>query len=103
MQRVPVIVGVGESIDRPADPSQALDPLELMRQALTAADADARGGWLARVDSLDIVQQVTWRYRDTAARLCERLGIRPARAVYGVTGGESPIRYLHEAALRIEQ
>ena len=34
-------------------------------------------------------------------RLCAALGIEPARAVYGVVGGETPVRYLHEAALRI--
>ena len=44
---------------------------------------------------------VSWRYADTAALLCERLGVTPKRAVYGPVGGESPIRYLHEAAQRI--
>jgi acetyl-CoA C-acetyltransferase len=101
MPSIPVIIGIGEILDRPADLSQALDPLELMKRSLERADEDAGGGFLERLDSLDIVQQVTWRYRDTAARMCERLHHRPARAVYGVTGGESPMRYLHEAALRI--
>src|SRR6202140_5318346 len=32
-----------------------------------------------------------------------RLGIQPAHAYYGPVGGESPIRYLHEAAQRIER
>ena len=30
-----------------------------------------------------------------------RLGIKPKHAYYGPVGGESPIRYLHEAAQRI--
>lgn len=101
LNRLPVIIGIGEITDRPDDPSRALEPLALMAEALRRADQDAGGNALNAVDSLDIVHQVSWRYEKTAARLCERLGIQPARAVYGVTGGESPMRYLHEAALRI--
>ena len=99
--RIPVIVGVGEAIDRPSDLSQALEPLALMAQALRAADADAGGGFLAKVGSLDVVNQLSWRYADPAAQLCARLDIAPARAVYGPVGGESPVRFLHEAAQRI--
>jgi acetyl-CoA acetyltransferase len=98
---LPVIVGVGEITDRPADIATALDPLGLMAAALQRADADAGGGVLSRLDSLDVVHQTTWRYDGTAARLCERLGMAPARAVYGPTGGESPLRYLHRAAVSI--
>lgn len=99
--RLPVIVGVGEVVDRPSDLSGALEPLALMAAALRAADADAGGGLLAGIASLDVVNQLSWRYADTAAQLCARLGIAPARAVYGPVGGESPVRFLHEAARRI--
>lgn len=98
---IPVIVGVGEVVDRPTDLSGALEPLALMEAALRAADADAGGGLLAGIASLDVVNQLSWRYADAAAELCARLGIAPARAVYGPVGGESPVRFLHEAALRI--
>ena len=99
--RLPVIVGIGEIADRPADPVQALEPLALMRAALERADEDAGGGLLPAIDSLDIVNLVSWRYADPARQLAERIGIAPRRAIYGPVGGESPIRYLHEAALRI--
>ena len=101
LDRIPVIVGVGETLDRPADLSRALEPLALMAAALREADADAGGGLLDRVASLDVVNQLSWRYADPAAALCARLDIAPARAVYGPVGGESPVRFLHEAALRI--
>jgi acetyl-CoA C-acetyltransferase len=100
-ERIPVIVGVGETLDRPSDLSEALEPLALMEAALRAADADAGGGFLARIGSLDVVNQLSWRYADAARQLCARLDIAPARAVYGPVGGESPVRYLHEAAIRI--
>jgi acetyl-CoA C-acetyltransferase len=99
--RIPVIVGVGEGLDRPTDLARALEPLALMEAALRDADADAGGGFLARIASLDVVNQLSWRYADAAGELCARLDIAPARAVYGPVGGESPVRFLHEAALRI--
>ena len=99
--RVPVIVGVGEALDRPSDLSKAVEPLALMEAALREADADAGGGFLSRIASLDVVNQLTWRYADAAGQLCARLHIVPARAVYGPVGGESPVRFLHEAAIRI--
>ncbi|KRA71637.1 acetyl-CoA acetyltransferase [Caulobacter sp. Root656] len=99
--RLPVIVGVGEVLDRPADLSRAQEPLALMEAALLAADADAGGGFLSRIASLDVVNLLSWRYADPAGQLCARLDIIPARAVYGAVGGESPVRFLHEAAVRI--
>jgi acetyl-CoA C-acetyltransferase len=101
VNRAIVIVGVGEIVDRPGDPAQSLEPIALMAEALRRAETDAGAQLIAEIDSLDIVHQISWRYEKTARRLCDRLNIRPTRAVYGVTGGESPIRYLHEAALRI--
>ncbi len=98
--RIPVIVGIGEITDRPTDPVDGLEPLALMAAALGRADEDA-GGVLRSVDSLDVVNLVSWRYADAARQLCERIGISPRRAVFGPVGGESPVRYLHEAALRI--
>jgi len=97
----PVLVGIGESIDRPFAISSAKEPLALMADAARAADQDAGGGLLAQVDALDVVSIVSWRYADAAASLCTELDIAPAlRANHGV-GGESPVRLIHEAALRI--
>jgi acetyl-CoA C-acetyltransferase len=99
-QHIPVIIGIGEIVDRPHDPAESLEPIALMAEALQRAAQDGSCR-LQDLDSIDIVHQVSWRYQKTAQRLCDRLNIRPARAVYGITGGESPMRYLHEAALRI--
>ena len=99
--RTPVIIGVGDVLDRPADPAAALEPLALMEAAVRAADADAGGGFLDRIDSLDVINLISWRYDRVAARLAKRLGIVPPRAVYAVVGGETPTTKIHEAALRI--
>lgn len=100
--RLPVIVGVGEISHRSKDPAQALEPLALMQRALAAAEADAGvAGLLARVDSIDVVCEYSWPYDDAPGRLAARLGAQPGWRHYGEPGGESPVRLLHEAALRI--
>ena len=99
--RIPVIVGVGEIVDRPKEISKGLEPLVLLEQALKRAEADSGDKLLGEIQSLDIVNFLSWRYRDPEIQLSDRLGIKPKHAYYGPVGGESPIRYLHEAAQRI--
>jgi acetyl-CoA acetyltransferase len=97
----PVIIGVGEIIDRPEDPAHGHEPLALMEAALRRAEQDAGVALLSRLDSLDVVNQVTWPYADMPAQLADLLGASPAHAVYGPVGGESPVRFIHQAAARI--
>ncbi len=99
--RIPVIVGVGEIVDRPKEILQGLEPLALLEKALKRAEADSGGKLLGEIQSLDVVSFLSWRYRDPEILLSNRLGIKPEHAYYGPVGGESPIRYLHEAAQRI--
>jgi acetyl-CoA C-acetyltransferase len=99
--RVPVIVGVGEIVDRPKEIRQGMEPLTLLEEALKRAEADSGAKLLGEIGSLDVVNFLSWRYRDPEKLLAKRLGIAPAHCYYGPVGGESPIRYLHEAAQRI--
>lgn len=99
--RIPVIVGVGEIVDRPKELTAGLEPLTLLKEALKRAEADAGAKLLGEIGSLDIVNFLSWRYRDPEKQLAGRLGITPSHLYYGPVGGESPIRYLHEAAQRI--
>jgi acetyl-CoA acetyltransferase len=99
--RIPVIVGIGEISDHPKDLAAGLEPLALLEQALRRAAQDSGPALLHQIDSLDIVNFLSWRYQDPAGELSARLGIEPAHAFYGPVGGESPIRFIHEAAQRI--
>src|SRR4051812_3402012 len=99
--RIPVIVGVGEIADHPAEPSAGLEPLALLEAAVKRAGLDAAAPLLGEIDSLDVVNFLSWRYRDPEQLLAARLGIKPSHCFYGPVGGESPIRYLHQAAQRI--
>src|SRR6266478_3627825 len=96
--RVPVIVGVGEIVDRPKQIAEGLEPLTLLEQALRRAEQDSGTKLLGDIGSLDVVNFLSWRYRDPEQQLAQRLGIKPAHLYYGPVGGESPVRYLHEAA-----
>ena len=100
-ERIPVIVGVGEIVDRPKDIKDGLEPLTLLEEALKRAEADSGAKLLGDIGSLDVVNFLSWRYRDPEKLLAKRIGIAPAHCYYGPVGGESPIRYLHEAAQRI--
>jgi len=99
--RIPVIVGVGEIVDRPTDVTAGLEPLILLEQALKRAEADSGAKLLGEIGSLDVVNFMSWRYHDPEKQLAARLGIQPSHLNYGPISGESPIRFLHEAALRI--
>jgi acetyl-CoA C-acetyltransferase len=102
-ERIPVIIGVGQINDRPEDADAGLDSLGLMVAALREAERDAGGDILARLDSLAIVDQISFR---ELGNLCE-----PLAAAIGATPkvnyqseaphGDTPIRLLNEAANRI--
>jgi acetyl-CoA C-acetyltransferase len=59
-RRIPVIAGVGQINDRPANDEDALDTLALMKRALERADQDAGGGLLLQVESLGVEDQMSW-------------------------------------------
>jgi acetyl-CoA C-acetyltransferase len=101
--RIPVIVGVGQVNDRPSDPEQGLDALGLMEAALHAADADAGGGWLATLDSLAVVDQISFRQiNPVAPKLAVALGVSPVHVEQTpIASGDSPVLLLNEAANRI--
>jgi acetyl-CoA C-acetyltransferase len=102
---IPVIIGVGQVNDRESlgKAGLGLDSLGLMEAALRAADSDAGGGWLPTLDSLGVVDQISWpELGDVSAPLAERLGATPRicyKSAYG--SGDSPILLLNEAANRI--
>ena len=99
----PVIVGIGEVQDRAVDAADGREPIVLMAAAARAAADDACSSLLDKIDSLWIVNQATWRYADPVGQLAQALGIGPVQGLYGPVGGESPVRFLAEAAARIRR
>jgi acetyl-CoA C-acetyltransferase len=101
--RIPVIVGVGQINDRAEDAASGLDSFELMRAALEAADTDAGGRWLSQLDSLAVVDQLSFpELAQIPERLATSFGATPrlcTKTKY--PSGESPVLLLNEAAERI--
>src|SRR5262245_31558771 len=89
----PVLVGGGQTIDRPADAAaRGREPLVLMEDAARDAAEDAGGGraLLAAIDTLAVANVVCYDYGDAPALLAERLGCRPARTIHTTLGGNTP-------------
>ena len=101
--RLPVIVGVGEVVDRPNTPMEGMEPIALMAEALRRAEQDAGAALLAQCDALDVVKEISWPYLDTPGLLAWHLGLPQGARRYSEDGGETPVRYIHEAALRIQR
>ena len=101
--RIPVIVGGGQINDRPAEDAAGLNSLELMEAALRAADANAGGGWLAHLQSLTVVDQLSFaELGDVSRPLAERLGATPPHCEKTrYPSGDSPVLLLNQAAQRI--
>ena len=78
--RIPVIVGVGEIVDRPKNIAAGREPLALLEHAVRRAEADSGAKLLGDLGSLDVVNFLSWRYRDPDKQLAERLGV--ARELY---------------------
>jgi len=101
--RLPVIIGIGEYLERPESLDKSLEPLEMMAKALNIANEDSGGNCLSQIDSLDVVMPMSWRYSDLAGELCAHLSISPKRAVLGPSGGQAPLKYIHDAAKEITE
>jgi acetyl-CoA C-acetyltransferase len=88
----PVLVGAGQVVDRPPDPTAGREPLALMEEAARRAAADAGAGpaLLAALDTVAVVNVICHDYGDAAGLLAERLGAHPARTVYTTLGGNTP-------------
>ena len=91
MTTLPLLVGAGQVVDRPADPREGREPLALMEAAARAAiDDAATDRILERIDTLCVVTNVFHDYGDTAGLLAERLGCAPARRLVTTWGGNTP-------------
>jgi acetyl-CoA C-acetyltransferase len=102
--RTPVIVGVGQAEQRvDDDPTTAKEPIDLLAEAVLAAAADAATpsdrALLDALDTVAVVQMVSWHYPDPGSLLARRLRAdRVRRTLTSTTGGNSPQLLLNALA-----
>jgi acetyl-CoA C-acetyltransferase len=97
--RTPVVIGVGQVNDRPADLESALDSLGLMQTALRAAEADSGADMLRRLDWLGVMDQLSFPNPDIHEHLAASLEARPGRVIRTPdASGDGPVRLLSDAA-----
>lgn len=102
-QHTPVIIGVGHATIRSHEPGDTVEPAQLLADAVgeAAGDAGLSPSALAEVESLDVINLVSWSYADPCGEVARRAGIAPTRRVYSDVGGEQPTKLLDDAARRI--
>jgi len=91
--RTPVLVGTGQLSQRVDRGEPELEPVDLLVEATKQAERDTEGPdgkVLAAVDSVRMVSTLSWRYRDPARLVAERLGLDVRHTVYTHAGGQTP-------------
>lgn len=100
--RTPVIIGVGQFLNRVDQGADPLEPTTLMVQAIRAAETDAgASGATAAADVIGVVGVVSWRYRDPGRLVAAGLGAEDAATWYPSMGGNSPQMLVNRMAADI--
>jgi acetyl-CoA C-acetyltransferase len=83
---IPVLVGAGTATRREDDYTKALEPLDLMIEAVEAAGADCgKPGLLREVERI-AVPRGRWRYRNPAGAIAQAIGAERAQTVLSTVG-----------------
>jgi acetyl-CoA C-acetyltransferase len=101
--RTPVLVGVGQWSNRVDRGEPAVEPVDMMAEALrrAAADSGARRDPLAGADAVRVLSVFSRRYRNAARLVAERIGARPRDEALSPIGGNEPQALVSQACLDI--
>ncbi|KAI4848003.1 hypothetical protein E4T44_00739 [Aureobasidium sp. EXF-8845] len=107
MAEVPIIVGVGDIINRNLAVHHAAEPAELMLDAISIALQDTGlspkvvADLKSEIDSIDVIRTWTWPYPDLPGLLAERLGTKLNHTYCSPHAGNQPAKLVDETARRI--
>jgi acetyl-CoA C-acetyltransferase len=88
--RAPVVVGVGQFLNRVDHGAEPRSPVELALEALSLAEADAGATLAKRAGVVAMAQVFSWRYRDPARLVADAVGADRAATWYPAAGGNTP-------------
>src|SRR4029453_4938053 len=90
--RTPVLVGVGQWSNRVDRGEPAVEPVDMMAEALRRAAEDSGAGLraLERADAVRVSRSLSRSYRNAARLVAERLGAAPRDEAVTPAGGNEP-------------
>jgi len=98
----PVIIGVGQCMNRSNDPDDTKTAMELIDDAIRLAKKDSLAASLVQqVDMLCLVNIFSMPHGNHLAELCNRLDIRPDKQLYTWVGATAPQWFVNQAADKI--
>jgi acetyl-CoA C-acetyltransferase len=101
-REIPVLVGVGQILQRLEDPREAAEPLEMMVAALEKAGEDSGAPKLLQsADSIYVLRGM-WGYGDPGREITRRLGAAPKESVGTAYGGNFSQACVIDAARAIQ-
>ena len=86
LPNTPVLVGVGVATRREDNPANALEPIDLMLEAVRAAGADCGAPELLGDVGSIAVPRGRWRYRNPAGEIARAVGATRARTIVSSVG-----------------
>lgn len=104
---IPVVIGVADVKNRSQKVEDAIEPMQLMLQAIQGAIKDtgipvsAAQKLQQSIDSVGVVSTWTWPYPDLPGLLSQKLGVNPTHKHYSPHGGNQPAKLFDDAARRI--
>jgi hypothetical protein len=107
--QIPVIIGVGDIINRSMKLEDAREPLDLIVDAIHNALTDTKlsGKDLdilqSSIDSISVVSTWTWPYPDLPGLVGDRLKVKSKHSELSPHGGNQPAKLLDEAARRVSR
>lgn len=108
-EHIPIVIGVGDIVNRSLKIEDAREPLDLILEAIktcfedTGINEQAKSNLQSHIDSISVVRTWTWPYPDLSDLLASKLGVSPAHKEYTEHGGNHSGRIFDEAARRIAQ
>ncbi|HYZ48034.1 MAG TPA: acetyl-CoA acetyltransferase, partial [Sphingomonas sp.] len=97
--RIPVLIGIGEVLDRPEVDVNGLDAIELMLVALKAAEADVGASVLDKLDWLGVEDEISFPVPAPHEILAAKLAARPRQIVKTLeASGDGPIQLINDVA-----